>query len=275
MLDLEKYLAEKRSLIDKALDEHMPAEDTQPGTIHKAMRYSVFSGGKRIRPILCLAAAKAAGAQEDNALLPAVAIELLHTYTLIHDDLPCMDNDDTRRGKPTSHKVFGEAMAVLAGDALLTLAFELLSNAPSPDLLARELAHAAGSRGVIGGQVEDIEHSEKPSFEEIQYVHLHKTAALFRASMRIGAIAANADQEQIDALSNYGTGIGLAFQVTDDLLDIDQAENNELSCLMVYSPEEAKAKVVELIEQAIAELSDLNETEPLVAIARFIADRET
>ncbi len=281
MFNLKDYMKKQCEIIDNALDTDMPPETTRPTLIHEAMRYSVFSEGKRIRPILCLASAKAAGGTTDNAIMPAIALELLHTYTLVHDDLPCMDDDDLRRGQPTSHKKFGEANAILAGDALQTLAFELLSHSVAPDnyppmQLLAELSTAAGSQGVIGGQIEDINHDKNLSLEQIEYIHMHKTACLFRAAMRMGAIAGNADEEQLNALSCYGTNIGLAFQITDDLLDDDKEENEELSCLMVYSQDEANEKAANLIAEAVKSITIFNaeDIEPMTAIANFILERQ-
>jgi geranylgeranyl diphosphate synthase type II len=281
MFELKSYMKTQCDSINAALDANMPQEDSHPSLLHKAMRYSVFSGGKRIRPILCLASSRAASSSDESAILPALALELLHTYTLIHDDLPSMDDDDLRRGQPTSHIKFGEANAILAGDALQALAFSLLSHHPAPAnypplQLLSELSSAAGSQGVVGGQIEDINHEKKPTFEQIQYIHLHKTACLFRASLRMGAIASNADSEQLEALSNYGTNIGIAFQITDDLLDQDQTNRDELSCLMIYSPDEAAEKAKDLISEATSEISIFNpeHTAPLTAIADFILERQ-
>lgn len=281
MFNLSSWITSEQKIVEKALDSAMPAETVQPSLLHKAMRYSVFSGGKRIRPLLCRAAATSVTGSPDSALMPGIAIELLHTYTLIHDDLPSMDNDDLRRGKPTSHKVFGEANAILAGDALQTLAFEIiaqttLAGSYPPNQLVMELASAGGSRGVIGGQVEDINFDKTQlSLDQVEFVHMHKTAILFRAAMRIGAISANASPTQLDSLSTYGTNIGLAFQITDDLLD-NIKEHNELSCLAVYTPEAANDKARKLIATAISSISELNPlgVKPLTAIANFIIERE-
>ena len=218
-------MEQMRDRIDRALGAHLPAEDARPAALHRAMRYSIFSGGKRLRPVLCLAAAEAAGGRAEDALLPAIAVEALHTYTLIHDDLPAMDDDDLRRGRPTVHKAFGEATAILAGDALLTLAFEWLAacRAPAPyapNRYAAELAQAAGSRGVIAGQVEDMAaEGASPDADRVHCIHRHKTAALFRAAVRMGAISAAADADALDALTDYGCTLGLAFQCADDILN--------------------------------------------------------
>ncbi|NLB56132.1 MAG: polyprenyl synthetase family protein, partial [Lentisphaerae bacterium] len=225
MDSLNDYLIEKKQLIDQHLNELMPGNKTPPAIIHKAMRYSVFAGGKRVRPALCLEACKAVGGNKNDALTPAAALEIFHTYTHIHDDLPAMDNDDLRRGKLTSHKMFGEANAILAGDALLTMAFELLAGAKpkkpyAPHDLVLELAKAGGSRGVVGGQVEDMAAEHKPhSAKLMEYIHLHKTADLFKASVRIGAMCGGAKKSDLSKLSKYGVKLGLAFQAADDILD--------------------------------------------------------
>lgn len=224
-----EYLQQQCRLVDAALESRVPPESEEPATIHKAMRYSLFAGGKRIRPILCIASAQTVA--DDVARIEEVActLELIHTYSLIHDDLPALDNDDLRRGRPTCHKVFGEAMAILAGDALLTLAFQVLATVPilpaRAVALAAELATASGTvRGMIGGQVHDIEGESKPATSELlEAIHRAKTGALLRASARMGAIAAGATPEQYDALSGYGAHIGLAFQIVDDILDVEQS----------------------------------------------------
>ena len=226
MSDLATLIRETAQVIEQRLDMRLPAETTPPTTLHKAMRYSVFAGGKRIRPLLCLEAAKACGGSPACALDAACALEVLHTYTLIHDDLPCMDNDDLRRGKPTNHKVFGEGVAVLAGDALLTEAFALLALVPENarygvrDYVA-ELSVQTGSRRLIGGQVLDLEGEGRPlSVEEVRDIHLGKTAALIMASVRLGAMASACTPEQLEALTAYGRNLGLAFQIIDDILDV-------------------------------------------------------
>lgn len=224
VLPLSRYLASCIQRIDAALDRLLPPESEPPQTIHRAMRYSVFAGGKRIRPVLCLEAARAvAGGDVEGIEEVACSLELIHTYSLIHDDLPALDNDDLRRGRPTSHKVFGEATAILAGDALLTFAFEVLSRAASARLVA-ELAHAAGTRGgMIAGQVHDIEgESQPPSAELLDRIHRAKTGALLRCSLRLGALHAGAGAGQLEALSRFGEHIGLAFQIVDDILDVTQ-----------------------------------------------------
>jgi geranylgeranyl diphosphate synthase type II len=226
--DLASYLESRNAAVNRALDRFLPKAGTRPATIHKAMRYSVFAGGKRMRPALCLAAAEACGGSVEEALPLACAVECVHTYSLIHDDLPAMDNDDFRRGKPTSHKVFGEGMAVLAGDALLTLAFEVAARCRgwprySHQAIIRELAGAAGSLELIAGQVADLEAEGKTLIEsELKYIHQRKTSALLGCSVRLGGMSANCTPAQLKALSDFGRDVGLAFQIIDDILDVTQ-----------------------------------------------------
>ena len=227
-MDLKAYLRTRGALIDRALNRCLPRATVKPGTIHKAMRYSLFAGGKRLRPVLTLAAAEACGGGLPQAVPAACAVECIHTYSLIHDDLPCMDDDDLRRGRPTSHKVFGEGVAVLAGDALLTIAFEILASAQAASrypmsVLTRELAVSYGSRWLIGGQVADLEgEGKKISGAELKYIHRCKTAALLTASIRLGAMSANASPARLKDLTGFGQALGLAFQVIDDILDVTQ-----------------------------------------------------
>jgi geranylgeranyl diphosphate synthase type II len=227
-MQLRSYLTTRQKKIDRALDRFLPKEETKPATIHKAMRYSVFAGGKRLRPILCLAAAEACGGRIDHALPFACAMECIHTYSLVHDDLPSMDNDDFRRGRPTCHKVFGDGIAVLAGDALLTIAFEIVSRAePTPrynmSMLLREVAVAAGSQKLIAGQVADLEaEGKKAGRAELRYIHENKTAAILTTSVRLGSMSANANAKQLEAITDFGRSLGLAFQVIDDILDVTQ-----------------------------------------------------
>jgi geranylgeranyl diphosphate synthase type II len=225
---MKEYLSSRQDLVDETLDALLPQESVKPKTIHKAMRYSVFAGGKRLRPILCLAAAECCGGEAQAALPLACAVECVHTYSLIHDDLPCMDDDDFRRGRPTSHKVFGEGIAVLAGDALLTFAFEVAAQVPgwprySLRDIVRELAVACGSRHLIAGQVVDLEsEGKKVSLPLLKFIHESKTAALLSSSIRLGAMSANAAPNQLQRLSDFGHALGLAFQVIDDILDVTQ-----------------------------------------------------
>lgn len=227
---LQDYLAEQVKSIDRVLDEWVPAETAAPESIHRAMRYSLFAGGKRIRPILGIAAARAICEDTVGIENAACALELIHTYSLIHDDLPALDNDDLRRGRPTCHKVFGEALAVLAGDSLLTLAFEVLSRLPGVPAerriwLVEELARAAGTvGGMIAGQVHDIEgERQTPNALLLESIHRAKTGALLRASVRMGAIYAGASAAELAALSEYGGHAGLAFQIVDDVLDVEES----------------------------------------------------
>jgi geranylgeranyl diphosphate synthase type II len=227
-MDLQSYLAARIAAVEHALHGFLPRAAVRPATIHAAMRYSLFAGGKRLRPVLTIAAAEACGGTLEAALPHASAVECIHTYSLVHDDLPCMDDDDLRRGRPTNHKVYGEGVAVLAGDALLTVAFEILAQAqgttryPVAALIA-ELAHASGSQWLIGGQVADLEGEGRAlSGAELKYIHRCKTAALLTASIRLGAMSANATPKQLAALTVFGQSLGLAFQVIDDILDVTQ-----------------------------------------------------
>jgi geranylgeranyl diphosphate synthase type II len=226
--DLEQFLEKNTSSVNGALDQLLPSATTRPATIHKAMRYSLFAGGKRIRPALCLAAAQACGGRTEDAMPLACAVECIHTYSLIHDDLPAMDNDDFRRGKPTNHRVFGEGIAVLAGDALLTFAFELLAHAKgwsrySHKSLIHELSFASGSLQLIAGQVADLEgEGKKISAPDLRYIHERKTSALLCCSVRLGGMSANCSASELKALTDFGYHVGLAFQVIDDILDVTQ-----------------------------------------------------
>ena len=228
-MNLPAFFEEDRALVDAALDRLMPAETAQPPSIHRAMRYSVQAGGKRVRPILCLESARIFASDVTPVLPIACALEFIHTYSLIHDDLPALDNDDLRRGKPTCHKKFGEATAILAGDALLTLAFETLANAPiDPARRVAILSHVAASagtvNGMVGGQVADLEaegRAIQPA--ELEYIHRSKTAALIRASVVSGAIGGGADEENVSRLKRFGETIGWAFQVVDDILDVEES----------------------------------------------------
>jgi geranylgeranyl diphosphate synthase type II len=222
---LKKYLESGCEKVDRALRRLLPSASMKPVTIHRAMRYSLFAGGKRLRPILCLAAAEACGGKESIAMPQACAVECIHTYSLIHDDLPCMDNDDFRRGKPTSHKVFGEGIAVLTGDGLLTVAFDIVARAKenhrySQGDFVRELARSSGSLFLVAGQVADLEgEGKKLSHQDLVYIHERKTAALLACAIRLGAMSANAHPNQLRNLTRFGYNLGMAFQVIDDILD--------------------------------------------------------
>lgn len=294
MFNLPAYLEERRQKVEAGLSQYLPPANTRPAVLHEAMHYAVLAGGKRLRPILCMAACEAAGGNPDNALLPGLAVEILHTYTLIHDDLPCMDNDDLRRGRPTTHIRFGEANALLAGDALLTLAFEWTARVPAPHpyppgQIALELAIGAGSQGVIGGQVEDLAAEGKPvNANLVDYIHSHKTAALIRAATRMGAICAGATPPQLEALSRYGKCIGLAFQIADDILNVtstpeqlgkpvgNDAALKKLTYVSVHGLDASRDKAHALIEEAVAGLRILpGDSQPLAELALFTANRHT
>jgi geranylgeranyl diphosphate synthase, type II len=229
MVDIVRYLQEQKALVDAALARYLPGEEHYPPAIFQAMRYSVFAGGKRVRPILAIAAAEALGGTAADVLPLACALECIHTYSLIHDDLPALDNDDYRRGRLTNHKVFGEANAILAGDALLTFAFELMGDARhwpqfAPERVVQvmhEVAYAIGTFGMIGGQVVDLQmEGQDVALLALQYIHAHKTGALIRTSVRSGAILGGGSPAAVEALTHYGTHIGLAFQIMDDILDV-------------------------------------------------------
>lgn len=226
--ELRQYMETVVAAVDTALDDFLPTPIESPEIIHEAMRHSVFAGGKRLRPVLCIAAAEACGGNQKSAMAAACAVELMHTYSLVHDDLPCMDDDDLRRGRPTCHKVYGEGMAVLCGDALLTEAFAVLVKAPYTDRysvsdMVAEFSSAGGSRKLIGGQVLDLEGEGKQlDKSQLKAIHEAKTAALLVASLRLGGMTANASPQQIEALSAFGHSLGLAFQVIDDILDVTQ-----------------------------------------------------
>lgn len=230
--DLNKHLRDRARQVDQALREMLPIAKTKPETLHQAMRYSLFAGGKRIRPILTLAASEACGGSMERAMPLACAVECIHTYSLIHDDLPAMDDDDVRRGMPTNHKVYGDAIAILAGDALLTKAFEIAALAKPANRFSRaemiaELAKTAGSLNLIAGQVADIEGEGKAlDLRGLRYIHERKTSALLTCSVRLGAMSANASPRQLSALTTFGKNVGLAFQVIDDILDVTQSTEN-------------------------------------------------
>jgi len=279
-------------LVDSALERLLPAADAPPPSIHKAMRYSIFAGGKRVRPILCLESARIFTAQLDPVFPVACSLEFIHTYSLIHDDLPALDNDDLRRGKPTSHKVFGEAIAILTGDALLTLAFEALATAPldaarSVAVLS-EIARAAGTRnGMVGGQVADLEaESKKATPETLEYIHRSKTAALIRASVVSGAIAGGAAPEDVARLRRFGENIGWAFQVVDDILDVEESSaalgktagkdqaQNKATYPALFGLERSHAFANELAAKALAEIEQYGaRAENLRALAEFLVLR--
>jgi geranylgeranyl diphosphate synthase type II len=276
-VDLRAYLIERLPLVERALDAALPPADAEPASLHTAMRHLLFPGGKRLRPALALAAAEAVGAPPERALPIAVAVELVHTYSLIHDDLPCMDDDELRRGRPTVHVAFGEATAVLAGDALLAAAFSALcegAEEPARRLAAvRELAHAAGSLALVGGQADDLEFdANENDAARIESVHARKSAALIAASIVGGARLGGAGVEALARLRRFGESIGLAFQIADDLLDAPRAE--ACSLVRVLGAPAARARAETLLASALAELDDLGErAEPLRELARHAVRR--
>jgi geranylgeranyl diphosphate synthase type II len=294
---LKGYLAERKAMIDRALDDFLPRGTGDPALIFEAVRYSIFAGGKRLRPILCMAAAAAVGG-EPGAILPAAcALEMIHTYSLIHDDLPAMDNDDFRRGKPTSHKVFGEGVAILAGDALLTEAFRLLCDREQmPDVppertlrVVREIAEAAGFCGMVGGQVKDLlAEGESVDLQTLCAIHRLKTGALILASLRAGAILAGAGEASLIPLSDYGRRIGLAFQIVDDILNVEgepallgkgtgsDAARGKVTFPALMGVKASRDRAEELVREALASLKTFDErATPLFAIARHIVERRT
>jgi len=293
-MDLKTYLRTRQKQIDRALDRYLPKANTKPATLHKAMRYSLFAGGKRLRPILCLAAAEACGGNVDDALPLACALECIHTYSLVHDDLPSMDNDDFRRGRPTCHKVFGDGIAVLAGDALLTVAFEIVSKAkPTPrydiSTLLGEIAVAAGSQKLIAGQVADLEaEGKKVKRDQLQFIHENKTAAILRSSVRLGAMSANAAGRKLSAITRFGQRLGLAFQIIDDILDVTQtseilgksagkdATAKKATYPGVIGLQKSCEEARRLTRQAHNALSvfSSSDAEPLHALANYLLERE-
>jgi geranylgeranyl diphosphate synthase type II len=293
-VNIKTYLVSRQKLIERALDRYLPKANTKPATLHRAMRYSLFAGGKRLRPILCLAAAEACGGKISNAVPLACALECIHTYSLVHDDLPSMDNDDFRRGRPTCHKIFGDGIAILAGDALLTIAFEIVSNAkPTPrydtSSLLREIAVAAGSQKLIAGQVADLEaEGQNVKRDELQFIHQNKTAAILKSSVRLGAMSANADARKLSAVSRFGQRLGLAFQIIDDILDLTQTSEilgksagkdvaaKKATYPAVIGLEKSRAEAKRLTRQAHNALSVFSDrdAEPLHALANYLLERE-
>ena len=290
---IRQHLEENRTLVDAELDRILPPADEYPPSIHKAMRYSVFAGGKRLRPTLCLEAGRLFCGDEKLLLRVGSALELIHTYSLIHDDLPALDNDDLRRGKPTSHVVFGEAAAILAGDALLTLAFEAISGASGGTadrilLVIQELAHAVGTiKGMVGGQVADLESSDTTGdAARLEYIHSAKTGAFIRVALRSGAILANANPDELARITAYGEKIGLAFQIADDLLDVlgsqaelgktigkDQAQH-KATYPAIHGIEASKRIASRLVEEACEALEPYGaRAETLQGIAHYIVGR--
>ena len=291
--DLKAYLEASTTAVNRALDGYLPAAATRPATIHKAMRYSLFAGGKRMRPALCLAAASACGGSERAAMPLACAVECIHTYSLIHDDLPAMDNDDFRRGKPTNHKVFGEGIAVLAGDGLLTQAFEIAAQCqgwpryPHRRILL-ELASASGSLQLIAGQVADLEgEGKKLSAAQLKYIHERKTSALLCCSARLGGMSANCTAAQLTALTDFGYNVGLAFQIIDDILDVTQTSEQlgktagkdtaaqKATYPSIVGLEKSRRIARQLTERAFAALKPFRgQARALEALAGFLLNRE-
>ncbi|MEI6653463.1 MAG: polyprenyl synthetase family protein [Verrucomicrobiota bacterium] len=290
---LKSYLSARVAEVDAALDRFLPVAKQRPATLHEAMRYCVFAGGKRMRPVLCLAAAEACGGPPANALAPACAVELLHTYSLVHDDLPCMDDDDLRRGRPTCHKAYGEGMAVLCGDALLTHAFAVLAQTPvtkrygTRDFI-HDLTTAGDSTHLIGGQVMDLEgEGKKLTRRDLVRIHEAKTAALLTASLRLGAMSANATPAKLASLTDFGHALGLAFQVIDDILDVtqstevlgktagkDQAVEKATYPALLGLPA-ARREAARLTRAAMLALNPLGtKAEPLRQIADYLLQRE-
>jgi len=289
---LKAYLEEKRAVVEEALERFLPPGGEAPASLHEAMRYAVFSGGKRLRPILALSSFDLVGGRGDGVLAPACALELIHTYSLIHDDLPAMDDDDMRRGRPTCHKAFGEAVAILAGDALLTLAFEIVARESSLDPARRlavieELARANGSRGMAGGQAADIGvEGQPPTLDAITFIHTNKTALPLAAAVRVGGIAGGAAGADLEALTAYGRKAGLAFQITDDLLDVTgtaeemgkavgkDIARGKMTYPGVVGVEAAGKHARTLLDEAVGALARFGpRARPLVEIAAFIGER--
>jgi geranylgeranyl diphosphate synthase type II len=296
-MNIDRYLQEKKEIVDSALKRYLPKKEEFTSNLHKAMQHSLFAGGKRIRPILSIASFEAVGGKGERILPFACALEMIHTYSLIHDDLPALDNDDYRRGKPTCHKVFGEAIAILAGDGLLTEAFRLMTNQAPEDSrsngnvildLVNEVAQAAGVLGMVGGQVVDVEsEGKRVDLPTVQFIHARKTGAMILASVRVGAKLGGAKGETLDALTRYGESVGLAFQVVDDVLNVEgkaallgKKTGSDLSRGKATYPsvlglEESKKKGKELVKAAVDALKPFGpEADPLREIARFIAARE-
>ncbi len=292
-MDIQTYLAESKKLVDEYLGKLLPEENEEPPTIHKAMRYSVFAGGKRVRPILVLASGESLNGERSVLLHLGAAVEMMHTYSLIHDDLPALDNDDLRRGNPTCHKVFGEAMAILAGDALMTRCYQVLATLPGVSESTKiriigEIANATGTvRGMIGGQVVDLESEGKTVGPELlEYIHHSKTGALLTASVRCGALAADATATELEALTGYGSKIGLVFQIVDDILDVTSsseelgktagkdAKVEKATYPALYGLDASRTKALELVESALQDIEELGEkAQNLRNLARFIIQR--
>ncbi len=294
-MNIQAYLHKKKIIVDRSLEKLVPPATTYPSVVHEAMRYSLFAGGKRVRPLLAIASAEALGASSVGLLPLAGSLELVHTYSLIHDDLPAMDDDDFRRNRPTCHKVYGEAIAILAGDGLLNMAFEVLSDpkrlkiVPAARMLAiiREISTASGVFGMVGGQVVDIQSEGRDvDLPTLEYIHTHKTGALIRASVRVGALYARAGKRQLAALSHYGELVGLAFQIADDILDLtgtreeigkdagSDLKKDKKTFPSFYGIEESRRRAVEVADKAIYLLKDFDrKADPLRELAKYIVER--
>lgn len=291
--DLEDFLRRSTQAVNQALNRFLPKESAKPATLHRAMRYSLFAGGKRLRPALCLAAAQACGGNWADAMPLACAVECIHTYSLIHDDLPAMDDDDFRRGKPTNHKVFGEGIAILAGDALLTQAFEIAAQSHgwprySHRDIVREISVAAGSRQLVAGQVADLEgEGRKTTAKELKYIHERKTSALLSCSVRLGGMSANCTPRQLAALTDFGYHVGLAFQVIDDILDVTQTSQQlgktagkdtavrKATYPAIMGLEKARRIAGDLTQRAFAALEPFRgRAQALEAIAQYVLRRD-
>ncbi|MEZ5358932.1 MAG: polyprenyl synthetase family protein [Candidatus Zixiibacteriota bacterium] len=281
------YMVKNREVIDKYLLKFMPDVHTYPQILHEAIHYSVMAGGKRLRPIMALAAFEACGGKGDDIYKAAVALELIHTYSLIHDDLPCMDDDDLRRGKPTLHKKYGEAIALLAGDALHDFAFRLTAETGNTEVVL-ELAEAIGTNGMLAGQMADMDAEGRDlTLDEVTFIHVHKTGKLIRGSVRIGAILAGASEQQLNGITLYGEKVGHAFQIIDDILDIEgdteilgkpvgsDSKNDKATYPAVIGLAKSKQKAMELIDEAVEIInSSVSPSDTFVEIARFIGARQ-
>jgi len=293
---IEAYLEERKILVEEALEKFMPNPSGLAGVVIRAMNYTLFAGGKRIRPVLCIAGAEAVGGSADDVLPVACAIELIHSYSLIHDDLPVMDDDDFRRGKPTNHKVFGEAVALLAGDGLLTLAFNLMARYGLEERVEKGallrvidlIASAAGYNGMVGGQVADITYEGKDADPTVvDYIHTHKTGSLIAASVTAGTILAGGGEKEVQSITRYGQRIGLVFQIADDILNIEgnrnamgkkigsDKERGKVTYPSVFGITESKNIQNELINHALKALNGFDKrVDPLRGLARYIINRE-
>jgi geranylgeranyl diphosphate synthase, type II len=283
---LDEYLTVRRAQVDRTLEENLPSADTPPAVIHQAMRYAVLGGGKRVRPILAIAAAEACGAKIEPLLIPFASLELIHTYSLVHDDLPALDNDDLRRGRKTTHVVFGEAIGILTGDALLTEAFSWLARSTASVRAIAEVAQAIDSKGMIGGQVADLEGGS--TLQQLEFIHRNKTAKLITASVMLGGLLAAASDKQLEALQRYGRAIGLAFQIVDDLLDQEQTSEElgktagkdvaqgKLTYPSLIGVASARKRLQELLHEALDNAAIVGgSVNYLTPMARYICERRS